>query len=85
MLLSAASEQFHRADARLHARRKPLKDRMSAFQSNRRRSKLPVVVTLMLIGIAAIAGGAFYLWPRSNPSRRRSPSHPVLMCSAWRH
>ena len=54
---------------------------MSAFQSDRRRSKLPVVVTLILIGIAAIAGGVFYLWPRFEsepPQITVSPSVEVL-------
>ena len=54
---------------------------MSAFQSNRRRSKLPVVVIVILIGIAAIAGGAFYLWPRFEsepPQITVSPSVEVL-------
>jgi murein DD-endopeptidase MepM/ murein hydrolase activator NlpD len=37
---------------------------MSAFPSDRRRSKLPVVVVLILIVIAAIAGSAYYLRPR---------------------
>ena len=82
MLLSAASEQFHRADALVCTLgANPLKDRMSALQSNRRRSKLPVVVILILIGIAAIAGGAFYLWPRFEsepPQITVSPSVEVL-------
>jgi murein DD-endopeptidase MepM/ murein hydrolase activator NlpD len=37
---------------------------MNAFQSNRRRSKLPIVVVFLLIVIAALAAGAYTLWPR---------------------
>jgi murein DD-endopeptidase MepM/ murein hydrolase activator NlpD len=37
---------------------------MNAFPSDRRRSKLPIVITLLVIIIAAIGGGAYYLWPR---------------------
>ena len=44
---------------------------MNAFPSERRRSKLPIVITLLVIIIAAIGGGAYYLWPRfeSEPPR----------------
>ena len=37
---------------------------MHAFPSERRRSKLPIVVILVLIVVAAIAGGAYVLSPR---------------------
>jgi len=37
---------------------------MSTFSSSRPRSKLPIVVVLALIVIAAMAGGAYFLWPR---------------------
>ena len=37
---------------------------MHAFPSDRRRSKLPIVVILVLILIAAVAGGAWFLSPR---------------------
>lgn len=37
---------------------------MHAFPSERRRSKLPIVVILVLVLIAAIAGGAYVLSPR---------------------
>ncbi len=37
---------------------------MSPFPADRRRSKLPVVIFLVVIVIAALAGGAYYLWPR---------------------
>ncbi len=44
---------------------------MNAFPSERRRSKLPIVITLLVIIIAAIGGGTYYLWPRfeSEPPR----------------
>jgi murein DD-endopeptidase MepM/ murein hydrolase activator NlpD len=37
---------------------------MNAFASDRRRSKLPIVVALLLIVVAAVAGAGYYLWPR---------------------
>ena len=37
---------------------------MSAFPSDRPRSKLPIVVVLLLIVAAAVAGAGYYLWPR---------------------
>jgi murein DD-endopeptidase MepM/ murein hydrolase activator NlpD len=37
---------------------------MSTFSSSRPRSKLPIVGVLALIVIAAMAGGAYFLWPR---------------------
>ncbi|MGB3429099.1 MAG: hypothetical protein WBA53_13100, partial [Burkholderiaceae bacterium] len=37
---------------------------MPAFPSERRRSKLPIVVILILILVAAMAGGAWFLSPR---------------------
>jgi murein DD-endopeptidase MepM/ murein hydrolase activator NlpD len=37
---------------------------MNDFPSNRPRSKLPVVLVLLVILIAALAGGAYYLLPR---------------------
>jgi len=37
---------------------------MSTFSSARPRSKLPIVVFLLLIVIAAMGGGAYFLWPR---------------------
>ncbi|MGE5337362.1 MAG: M23 family metallopeptidase [Gemmatimonadota bacterium] len=37
---------------------------MNAFHSARPRSKLPVLVVLLLILIAGVAGGGYYLWPR---------------------
>jgi murein DD-endopeptidase MepM/ murein hydrolase activator NlpD len=54
---------------------------MSAFQSNRPRSKLPLVVVLILIVIAAMAGSAYYLRPRFEsepPQITVSPSVDVL-------
>jgi murein DD-endopeptidase MepM/ murein hydrolase activator NlpD len=44
---------------------------MNAFPSDRRRSKLPIVVVLLFIVLAAIGGAAYYLWPRfeSEPPR----------------
>jgi hypothetical protein len=82
MLLSAVSEQLHGVDAVIAmVGVNPLKDRMSAFQSNRGRSKLALVVTLLLIVIAALAGAALYLWPRLEsepPQITVSPSVDVL-------
>ena len=37
---------------------------MKAFPSDRPRSKLPIVVVLILIVFAMMAGSAYYLWPR---------------------
>jgi murein DD-endopeptidase MepM/ murein hydrolase activator NlpD len=37
---------------------------MNAFPSDRRRSKLPIVVVLLVIVFAALIGGAYYLRPR---------------------
>ena len=37
---------------------------MNAFPSDRRRSKLPILVILLAIVVAAIAGGAYFLAPR---------------------
>jgi murein DD-endopeptidase MepM/ murein hydrolase activator NlpD len=37
---------------------------MSAFPSNRRRSRLPFVVLFLVILVAGLAAGGFYLWPR---------------------
>jgi murein DD-endopeptidase MepM/ murein hydrolase activator NlpD len=37
---------------------------MRSFPSDRRRSKLPVLVVLIVIVIAALAGGGYYFWPR---------------------
>ncbi len=37
---------------------------MNAFPSDRRRSKLPIVIVLVLIVIATVAGSAYYLGPR---------------------
>jgi murein DD-endopeptidase MepM/ murein hydrolase activator NlpD len=54
---------------------------MNAFQSNRRRSKLPIVVVVLLIVIAALAAGAYTLWPRFEsepPLITVSPSVDVL-------
>ena len=44
---------------------------MNAFPSDRRRSKLPIVVVLLFIVLATIGGAAYYLWPRfeSEPPR----------------
>jgi len=54
---------------------------MSAFPSDRPRSKLPVVAVLVLIVIGAVAGGAYYLWPRFEsvpPQITVSPDVEVL-------
>jgi murein DD-endopeptidase MepM/ murein hydrolase activator NlpD len=37
---------------------------MTAFPSDRRRSKLPLVVALLFMVIAGLGGGGLYLWPR---------------------
>jgi len=37
---------------------------MNAFPSDRRRSKLPVLIVLLVIVIAAVAGGSYFLAPR---------------------
>ena len=37
---------------------------MSTFPSDRTRSKLPIVVVLILIAVVAMAGSAYFLWPR---------------------
>jgi len=37
---------------------------MSAFPSRPRRSKLPVLIFILAILIAALAGGGYYFWPR---------------------
>ena len=37
---------------------------MSAFPSHRRRSKLPIVIVLVVIIVAGLGGVAWYLWPR---------------------
>jgi len=37
---------------------------MNAFHSDRRRSRLPIVVVFLLIVIAGLAAGAYTLWPR---------------------
>ena len=58
-----------------------LKDRMSAFQSDRPRGKLPIVVVLLLIVVAAVAGSAYYLQPRFEsmpPQITVSPNVDVL-------
>jgi murein DD-endopeptidase MepM/ murein hydrolase activator NlpD len=77
MLPSAASERF--AERMLAA--SLLRDRMSAFPSDRARSKLPIVVVLILIVIAAMAGSAYYLRPRFEsvpPQITVSPNVDVL-------
>src|SRR6187549_114368 len=54
---------------------------MSAFSSDRSRSKLPIVVVLFLIVIAAVAGSAYYLRPRFEsvpPQIGISPNVDVL-------
>jgi murein DD-endopeptidase MepM/ murein hydrolase activator NlpD len=54
---------------------------MNAFQSHRRRSKLPIVIVFVLIFVAAIAAGAYTLWPRFEsepPLISVSPSLDVL-------
>jgi murein DD-endopeptidase MepM/ murein hydrolase activator NlpD len=59
----------------------PLKDRMSAFPSDRSRTKLPIVVVLVLIVIVAVAGSAYYLRPRFEsvpPQISVSPNVDVL-------
>lgn len=40
------------------------RDRMNAVPSNRPRRRLPLLVALLLIVAAALAGGAYFLWPR---------------------
>jgi len=40
---------------------------MSTFQSARPRSKLPIVLVLILLVIASIAGGAYFFQPRFEP------------------
>ncbi|MET1082961.1 MAG: peptidoglycan DD-metalloendopeptidase family protein [Burkholderiales bacterium] len=60
MLLRAAKGRF--IEPMLVANH--LKDRMRAFPPDRPRSKLPIVIVLVLIFIVAVAGGAYYLWPR---------------------
>ena len=58
-----------------------LRNRMPAFPSDRRRSKLPIVVVLVLIAIAAVAGSAVYLRPRFEsqpPQITVSPNAEVL-------
>jgi uncharacterized protein (UPF0333 family) len=37
---------------------------MNAFPSDRRRSKLPILVVLLAVVVAAVAGGAYFLAPR---------------------
>jgi murein DD-endopeptidase MepM/ murein hydrolase activator NlpD len=37
---------------------------MNAYQSDRRRSRLPIAVALIVVVVAAAAGGSYYLWPR---------------------
>jgi hypothetical protein len=37
---------------------------MNAFPSDRRRSTLPILVALLVIVVAAIAGGTYFLAPR---------------------
>jgi hypothetical protein len=37
---------------------------MNAFPSDRRRSKLPLLIALLVIVVAALAGGAWFLAPR---------------------
>ena len=37
---------------------------MNAFPSDRRRSKLPIIIALLVIVAAAIAGGTYFLAPR---------------------
>jgi len=54
---------------------------MSTFSSSRPRSKLPIVVVLALIVIAAMAGGAYFLWPRFEsvpPQINVSPNVDIL-------
>jgi murein DD-endopeptidase MepM/ murein hydrolase activator NlpD len=55
-----ASERFAKRMRAIELSR----NRMSTFPSDRARSKLPIVVVFILIVIAAMAGGAFYLQPR---------------------
>ncbi len=54
---------------------------MSTFSSDRPRSKRPVLIALLLIVIAAMAGGGFLLWPRfesAPPQIAVSPDVDVL-------
>jgi len=54
---------------------------MSTFSSSRPRSKLPIVGVLALIVIAAMAGGAYFLWPRFEsvpPQINVSPNVDIL-------
>src|SRR5512141_1404160 len=54
---------------------------MNAFPSDRRRSKLPIVVVLLLIVIAGLVGGAYYVAPRFEtepPQITVSPNVDVL-------
>ena len=56
-------------------------DRMSAFQSDRSRGKLRIIVVLILIVSVAMAGGAYYLRPRFEsvpPQITVSPDVDVL-------
>jgi len=54
---------------------------MNAFPSDRRRSKLPILIALLVIVIAAIAGGSYFLAPRFEsepPQITVSPSADTL-------
>jgi murein DD-endopeptidase MepM/ murein hydrolase activator NlpD len=66
MLRPAASARFRRVVtmAVVTRIRQPPEKSMPAFPSDRRRSKLPIVVILVLIFAAAVAGGAWFLSPR---------------------
>jgi hypothetical protein len=55
---------------------------MSEFPSNRPRSKLPIVVVLILIVIAAVAGSAYYLGPLNPAPQITVP--PTSTSWAWR-
>jgi len=83
MLLSAADVRFTEPTVALPGApaASPPRDRMSTYQSDRPRSRLPVVVILLVIFVAALAGGVYYLLPRlesSPPQIAVSPDVDVL-------
>jgi murein DD-endopeptidase MepM/ murein hydrolase activator NlpD len=51
---------------------------MTAFPSRTPRSKLPVIVFLLVIVIVALAGGGYYLWPRFESERPQIVISPSI-------